>query len=61
MDRCPTGSGVTARIAVQHAKSLIKLGDERIFENGITHSTFTGKVYFITLVFHQVFMVHVHN
>jgi len=43
VDRCPTGSGVTARIAVQHAKSLIKLGDERVFENGITHSTFTGK------------------
>ena len=44
MDRSPTGSGVTARIAVQYAKKLIELNQERIFENGAVHSKFTGKV-----------------
>jgi len=42
VDRSPTGSGVAARIAVQHAKGLIDLGRERRFES-ITGSVFTGR------------------
>jgi trans-L-3-hydroxyproline dehydratase len=42
VDRSPTGSGVTARIAVQHARGLIALGQERRFES-ITGAVFTGK------------------
>lgn len=44
VDRCPTGSGVTARIAVQYAKKFISLDTERTFENGQVHSAFVGKV-----------------
>ena len=44
VDRCPTGSGVTARIAVQYAKKQISLNTERTFENCQVHSTFVGKV-----------------
>ncbi len=42
VDRSPTGSGVTARIAVLHAKGLIGLGAERRFES-ITGAIFTGR------------------
>jgi trans-L-3-hydroxyproline dehydratase len=42
VDRSPTGSGVTARIAVQRAKGLIALGQERKFES-VTGGLFTGK------------------
>lgn len=42
IDRSPTGSGVTARIAVQHAAGLIPLGVERTFAS-LVGSTFTGK------------------
>jgi len=42
VDRSPTGSGVTARIAVQHAKGLIKLDQERRFES-LTDAIFTGR------------------
>ena len=42
VDRSPTGSGVTARIAVQLAKGLIRLGQTRKFES-ITGAIFTGK------------------
>ncbi len=42
VDRSPTGSGVTARIAVQHARGLIAIGQERRFES-VTGSIFTGK------------------
>ena len=42
VDRSPTGSGVTARIAVQHAKGLIRMGQVRKFES-ITGAIFTGK------------------
>jgi trans-L-3-hydroxyproline dehydratase len=42
VDRSPTGSGVTARIAVQHAKGLIGIGQERKFES-LTDAIFTGK------------------
>jgi trans-L-3-hydroxyproline dehydratase len=42
VDRSPTGSGVTARIAIQYARGLIGLGIERAFES-IVGSVFTGK------------------
>jgi trans-L-3-hydroxyproline dehydratase len=42
VDRSPTGSGATARIAVQYAKGLIRLGQERRFES-VTGAMFTGK------------------
>ncbi|MBM3573959.1 MAG: proline racemase [Alphaproteobacteria bacterium] len=42
VDRSPTGSGVTARIAVQHAKGLIKLNQVRKFES-LTDAIFTGR------------------
>jgi trans-L-3-hydroxyproline dehydratase len=42
VDRSPTGSGVTARIALQHARGLIGLGHIRRFES-VTGAIFTGK------------------
>jgi trans-L-3-hydroxyproline dehydratase len=42
VDRSPTGSGVTARIALQQARKQIALGQERKFES-ITGAIFTGK------------------
>ena len=42
VDRSPTGSGVTARIAIQRARGLIEMGAERPFES-ITGSIFTGR------------------
>jgi proline racemase len=42
VDRSPTGSGVTARIAVQHARGLIEVGQERVFES-VTGARFTGR------------------
>ncbi len=42
VDRSPTGSGVTARIALQHARGLIALGQERRFQS-LTGALFTGK------------------
>jgi len=42
VDRSPTGSGVTARIAVQHAKGLIAVGQEREFAS-VTGAVFTGR------------------
>ena len=41
VDRSPTGSGVTARIALQHARKQIALGQERKFES-VTGAIFTG-------------------
>ena len=43
VDRSPTGSGVTARLAAMHAKGEIGLDDERIFES-IVGSRFSGSV-----------------
>lgn len=43
VDRSPTGSGVTARIALQHARGQIGLGRERQFES-VTGAIFTGRV-----------------
>jgi trans-L-3-hydroxyproline dehydratase len=42
VDRSPTGSGVSARIALQVARRTARLGEERIFES-ITGARFTGR------------------
>lgn len=42
VDRSPTGSGVTARIAVQMARGQIALGQARKFES-VTGAIFTGR------------------
>jgi trans-L-3-hydroxyproline dehydratase len=41
VDRSPTGSGVTARLAAMFAKGEIAIGEERLFES-IVGSRFTG-------------------
>ncbi|CAL1586405.1 unnamed protein product [Knipowitschia caucasica] len=43
VDRSPTGSGVTARVALQFHKGLIKLNQTRTFQSGATGSQFTGR------------------
>lgn len=43
VDRSPTGSGVTARVALQYHKGLIQLNQSRTFKSGATGSLFTGK------------------
>ena len=43
VDRSPTGSGVTARLAVQYRRRLIGLGQKRGFES-VTGSRFVGSV-----------------
>uniref|UniRef100_A0A8D0HRR6 trans-L-3-hydroxyproline dehydratase n=1 Tax=Sphenodon punctatus TaxID=8508 RepID=A0A8D0HRR6_SPHPU len=43
VDRCPTGSGVIGRVALQYHK-LIQLNQTRTFRNSSTGSLFTGKV-----------------
>ncbi|KAM6915404.1 trans-L-3-hydroxyproline dehydratase [Xenentodon cancila] len=43
VDRSPTGSGVTARVALQYQKGLIRLNQTRTFQSGATSSQFTGK------------------
>ncbi|CAN7158638.1 proline racemase family protein [Mesorhizobium sp. LjRoot246] len=43
VDRSPTGSGVTARLAAMHAKGEIVIGQTRLFES-ITGSRFSGAV-----------------
>jgi trans-L-3-hydroxyproline dehydratase len=47
VDRSPTGSGVTARLAAMHARGGIGVGEERMFES-IAGSRFTGSVARIT-------------
>ncbi len=42
VDRSPTGSGVTARIALQHRNNQIKIGQERTFES-VTGCLFMAK------------------
>jgi trans-L-3-hydroxyproline dehydratase len=42
VDRSPTGSGVTARIALQHRRKLIGLDQPRAFES-VTGALFTGQ------------------
>jgi trans-L-3-hydroxyproline dehydratase len=43
VDRSPTGSGVTARLAAMHAKGEIGEGETRLFES-ITGARFCGEV-----------------
>lgn len=43
IDRSPTGSGVTARMALDHAKGLVATGETRLFRS-ITGGTFSGSV-----------------
>ncbi|PDQ18793.1 proline racemase [Mesorhizobium sanjuanii] len=43
VDRSPTGSGVTARLAAMYARGEIAIGQPRIFES-ITGSLFSGSV-----------------
>jgi trans-L-3-hydroxyproline dehydratase len=43
VDRSPTGSGVTARLAAMHARGAVKAGEERLFES-IAGSRFTGAI-----------------
>ncbi|MBI2764885.1 MAG: proline racemase family protein [Chloroflexi bacterium] len=43
IDRSPTGSGVTARMALQAARRRVRVGEERLFES-CTGAVFTGKV-----------------
>ncbi|XP_021103743.1 trans-3-hydroxy-L-proline dehydratase isoform X3 [Heterocephalus glaber] len=42
VDRSPTGSGVTARIALQYHKGLVGLNQPRAFKSSATGSVFTG-------------------
>ena len=43
VDRSPTGSGVTARMALQRARREVAAGDTRLFES-CTGATFTGRI-----------------
>lgn len=43
IDRSPTGSGVTARMALDHARGRIGLGQSRIFR-GVSGEPMTGRV-----------------
>ena len=43
VDRSPTGSGVTARLAAMHARGEVAEGEQRLFES-IVGSRFTGSV-----------------
>jgi trans-L-3-hydroxyproline dehydratase len=47
VDRSPTGSGVTARLAAMHARQTIRPGEARTFES-IVGSRFTGSVADVT-------------
>nr|XP_004649287.1 trans-3-hydroxy-L-proline dehydratase [Jaculus jaculus] len=42
VDRSPTGSGVTARIALQYHKGFLQLNQTRTFKSSATGSMFTG-------------------
>jgi proline racemase len=43
VDRSPTGSGVTARMALQMARRVVRTGEERLFES-CTGAVFTGRI-----------------
>ena len=43
MDRSPTGSGVTARMAQAHARGLYQMGEEAIFKS-IVDSEFKAHI-----------------
>ena len=42
IDRSPTGSGVSARMALQVARRMVRVGEERRFES-CTGAVFTGR------------------
>jgi len=44
VDRAPTGSGVTARIAIQFARRLITAGQIRTFKSAANGSQYVGSV-----------------
>lgn len=44
VDRSPTGSGVTARMAVQHARGDVGIGEEKRFSS-LTGAVFTGEIH----------------
>ncbi|HKF73655.1 MAG TPA: proline racemase family protein [Stellaceae bacterium] len=43
VDRSPTGSGVTARLALDHARGALSIGGRRVFR-GLTGEPFTGEL-----------------
>ena len=43
VDRSPTGSGVTARMALMRTKRQVRLGEERLFES-CTGAQFSGRL-----------------
>jgi trans-L-3-hydroxyproline dehydratase len=43
VDRSPTGSGVTARLALDHARGFLPIGARRVFR-GLTGEPFTGEL-----------------
>jgi trans-L-3-hydroxyproline dehydratase len=43
VDRSPTGSGVTARLALDHARGALPIGSRRVFR-GLTGEPFTGEL-----------------
>ncbi len=43
VDRSPTGSGVTARLALDHARGALPIGSRRVFR-GLTGVPFTGEL-----------------
>lgn len=47
VDRSPTGSGVTARLAAMHARGQIEAGQTRVFES-VIGSRFSGSVASVT-------------
>ncbi len=49
VDRSPTGSGVTARMAVRHARGEVAVGDVREFES-VIGSRMTGQVVSVEMV-----------
>jgi proline racemase len=43
VDRSPTGSGVTARLAAMYARGSIGIGEQRVFES-VTGACFSGEI-----------------
>ena len=42
VDRAPTGSGVTARVAVQYARGQLDVGQTRLFQSAATGIQYSG-------------------
>jgi proline racemase len=43
VDRCPTGTGVSGRLAIHHARGEVAVGEPIVVES-IIGSTFTGRI-----------------